>query len=84
MIDAKEMSEITKKSICDVEDNKWKYIEKTIKCAAQCGDCEVEFGYVNDYQLNDKDVGKLRELGYAVEERYKNETSFIVRWERDK
>lgn len=84
MITANEMLEITEKSIYEIEDNKWKYIETTIMSAAQKGDCEVEFSYVSDFQLNGNDVGKLRELGYDVEERYRNETSSIVSWKRNK
>ena len=54
----------------------------TITNAAQKRQYKVDFKNPNNFQLTGEDVSKLRELGYAVEKRYNNETSFIVSWNK--
>ena len=77
MINAKEARESSEKRIARWKTNKWEYIESRIENESGFS---VEFDYLSEYELNDGDVIELEKLGYKVEKRYANGTSYIVSW----
>lgn len=77
MLNAKEARESSEKMIARWKTNKWEYIESKIESEPGFS---VEFDYLSNYELNDDDVIELEKLGYKVEKRYENGTSYIVSW----